>query len=51
MTSYEALEISNPYPASVPLIETSQLICAANQFTGFCMSGTLAENGLLRIKG
>ena len=36
----------NPLSASVALIETSQLICSANQLTGFYMKATLALNGL-----
>ena len=37
----------------LPHIETSQLICCANQLTGFCMRATLAFNGLssLNIRG
>ena len=31
----------------LPHIETSQLICCANQLTGFCMGATLAFNGLM----
>ena len=31
--------------------ETSQLICSANQFTGFYMMATLAFNELRRISG
>ena len=31
---------------SCPYIETSQLICCANQLTGFYMTATLAFNGL-----
>ena len=30
-----------------PHIETSQLICTANQLTGFYMRATLAFNGLI----
>ena len=30
-------------------IETSQLICRANQFTGFCMMATLAFNALKNL--
>ena len=37
----------NPLSASVALIETSQLICAANQLTGFYMRATLTINGLI----
>ena len=37
----------NPLSASVALIKTSQLICCANQLTGFYMRATLALNGLL----
>ena len=33
---------------SYPHIETSQLICTANQFTGFYMRATLALNGFKR---
>ena len=40
----------NPLSASVALIETSQLICTANQLTGFCMRATLALNGLMIMK-
>ena len=36
----------NPLSASVALIETSQLICTANQLTVFYMQATLALNGL-----
>ena len=36
----------NPLSASVALIETSQLICTANQLTFFYMKATLALNGL-----
>ena len=36
----------NPLSASVALIETSQLICAANQLTGFYMRAILALNAL-----
>ena len=32
--------------ASVALIETSQLVCCANQLTDFYMRATLALNGL-----
>ena len=35
----------NPLNASVALIETSQLICTANQLTGFYMRATLPFNG------
>ena len=31
-----------------PHIETSQLICTANQLTGFYMRATLALNGLIK---
>ena len=31
-------------------IETSHLICKANQLTGFCMMGTLAFNKLMGCK-
>ena len=34
------------YDASVTLIEKSQLICTANQLSGFYMTATLAFNGL-----
>ena len=36
------------YPTNTccPFIETSQLICRANQLTAFCMRATLALNGL-----
>ena len=40
---------SSPSPIKCqccPHIETSQLICTANQLTGFCMRATLALNGL-----
>ena len=30
-------------------VETSQMICFANQLTGFCMIATLVFNGLLMI--
>ena len=34
----------NPLTANVPHhIETSQLICNANQFTGFCMMGNIGR--------
>ena len=33
-----------------PHIETSQLICCANQLTGFYMRATLAFNGLKEYK-
>ena len=33
-----------------PQIETNQLICCANQFTGFYMRATLALNGLISRK-
>ena len=36
----------NLLSASVAYIETSQVICYANQLTGFYMTGTLALNGL-----
>ena len=36
----------NPLNPSVALIETSQLICCANHFTGFYMRATLPFNGL-----
>ena len=36
----------NLLSASVAYIETSQVICYANQLTGFYMRGTLALNGL-----
>ena len=37
----------NPLTTNVPHhIETSQLICIANQLTGFYMKGTLVVNGL-----
>ena len=37
----------NPLKTYVPYhIETSQLICSANQLTGFYMMGTLVVNGL-----
>ena len=32
-----------------PHIETSQLICTANQLTGFYMGATLALNGLMLL--
>ena len=35
----------NPLNASVALIETSQLICTANQLTGFYIRATLPFNG------
>ena len=34
---------------SVALIETSQLICFANELTGFYMRRTLAFNGLIQL--
>ena len=34
------------YDASVALIEKSQLICTANQLSGFYMTATVAFNGL-----
>ena len=37
----------NLLSASVSVIETSQLICCANQLTGFYMRSTLALNGLI----
>ena len=41
------IKFINPLNASVdPHIETSQLICTANQLTGFYMRATLACNGL-----
>ena len=41
------LSLFNPLSASIALIlETSQLICSANQLTGFYMAATLALNGL-----
>ena len=42
--------VINPLSASVALIETSQLICTANQLTGFYMRATLALNGLSRTE-
>ena len=36
----------NPLNASVSLIENRQLICCANQLTGFYMRATLAFTGL-----
>ena len=38
----------NPLNARAALIETSQLICRANQLFGFCMRATLAFNGLIQ---
>ena len=38
--------VISPLTANVLLIETSQLICSANQLTGFYMMGTLAVKGL-----
>ena len=40
------MSIVYPLNASVALIETSQLICTANQLTGFYMRSTLAHNDL-----
>ena len=41
------VDIVNPLTTNVPHhIETSQLICSANQLTGFCMRETLAFKGL-----
>ena len=37
----------DPLSASVALIETSQLICRANQLIGFYMRTTLAHNRLI----
>ena len=37
----------NPISANVGLIETSQLICCANQLIGFYMRATLPLNGLM----
>ena len=34
----------------LPHIETSQLICIANQLTGFYMRATLAFNGLKTLR-
>ena len=39
----------NPLRACVTLIETSQLICTANQLTGFYMRAALALNGLNKL--
>ena len=39
----------NPLSASVFLIKTSQLICCANQLTGFYARATLARNELIWI--
>ena len=39
----------NPLSASVSLIETSQLICTANQLTDFYTRATLALNGLSQV--
>ena len=38
-------KIFNPLSAMLPSLETSQLICYANQFTGFYMRATLALKG------
>ena len=45
--SYSEMHLDWPvkYQCS-PHIETSQLICCANQLTGFCMRATLSFNGL-----
>ena len=44
---HENCLLFNPLNTSVcPHIETSQLICRANQLTGFYMRATLAFNGL-----
>ena len=40
------MSIVYPLNASVALIETSQLICTANQLTGFYMMANLALNVL-----
>ena len=42
--------VFNPFSASVALIETSQLICCANQLTAFSMGATLSYNGLRLCK-
>ena len=39
-------KVINPLSATVAHIETNDLICIANQLTGFCMRATLAFNGL-----
>ena len=39
----------NPLRVCYPHIETSQLICAANQLTGFYMTATLALNVLNKL--
>ena len=48
--------IVNPLTTNVPIIdqcshhiETSQLICTANQLTGYYMMGALMVNGLTKI--
>ena len=45
---YEIMDLFNQLSASLacPHIEPSQLICTANQLTGFYMRATLAFNGL-----
>ena len=41
------MKLVNPLTTNAPHIETSQLICSANQLTGFCMRATLVLNGLM----
>ena len=44
------METFNPLTTNVPHhIETSQLICSANQLTGFYMMRTLVVNGLMQV--
>ena len=45
-----AVFVFNPLNASVALIETDQLICCANQRTGFYMRLTVAFNSLNESK-
>ena len=40
------IEGFNPLTTNVPIIETSQLICRANQLSGFYMMGTLVVKRL-----
>ena len=47
--SIKNMFLFNPLSASAALIETSQLICCANQLSGFYMGKTLALNGLKTI--
>ena len=46
---YQSL-LLNPINASATVIQFSQLICTANQLTGFCTRTTLAFNGLMKLQ-